>query len=86
MNIQFKGHFVSFGYSERIYVLCESDFFYYCPMGNTINWEFFFISLTNIFLFPMQCAKIYEFVHRCNVSRYLTPETQTVLTRKISRK
>ena len=27
------------------------------------------------FLFNMQCAKIHEFVHKCNVSQYLTPET-----------
>ena len=27
VNIQFKGHLVSFGYSERIYALCGSEFF-----------------------------------------------------------
>ena len=27
VNIQFKGHIVSFGYSERIYELCGSNFF-----------------------------------------------------------
>ena len=32
------------------------------------------ISLTNIFLFNMQCAKIHELVHKCNVSQYLTSE------------
>ena len=37
VNIQFKGHLVSFGYSERIYALCGSEFFKYCPMSNTIN-------------------------------------------------
>ena len=26
VNIQFKGHLVSFGYSERIYALCGSEF------------------------------------------------------------
>ena len=39
VNIQFKGHLVSFDYSERIYALCGSEFFKYCPMDNTINWE-----------------------------------------------
>ena len=37
VNIQFKGHLVSFGYSERIYALCGSEFLKYCAMGNTIN-------------------------------------------------
>ena len=37
VNIQFKGHLVSFGYSERIYALCGSEFFKHCPMGNTID-------------------------------------------------
>ena len=27
VNIQFKGHLESFGYSERIYALCGSEFF-----------------------------------------------------------
>ena len=27
VNIQFRGHLVSFGYSERIYALCRSEFF-----------------------------------------------------------
>ena len=29
-------------------------------------------------------AEIHEFAHKCNVSQYLTPETWTVLTWKIS--
>ena len=64
---------MSFDYSERIYELCGSNFSC-CSMGKPrkIN---NLISLTNIFLFNMQCAKINEFVHKCNVSQYLTPET-----------
>ena len=27
VNIQFKGHLVSSGYSERVYELCGSEFF-----------------------------------------------------------
>ena len=27
VNIQFKGHLLSFGYSERVYALCGSEFF-----------------------------------------------------------
>ena len=37
VNIQFKGHLMSFGFSERIYALCGSEFLKYCAMGNTIN-------------------------------------------------
>ena len=67
VNIQFKGHLVSFGYSERINELYGQ----YDKLRKINN----SISLTNIFLFNMQCAKIHEFVHKCNVSQYLTPET-----------
>ena len=37
VNIQFKGHLVSFGYSERMYELCGFKFCLCCPMDNTIN-------------------------------------------------
>ena len=36
VNIQFKGHLVSFGYFERIYVLCGSDFFKYFLMQHAM--------------------------------------------------
>ena len=77
VNIQFKGHLVSFGYSERIYALCGSEFFLILSYGqyDKLRKKNNSISLTNIFLFNMQCAKIHEFVHKCNVSQYLTPET-----------
>ena len=75
MNIQFKGHLVSFGYSERIYELIGSEFFLLLSYGQYDKPEFFLIFLTNIFLFNIECVKIHEFVHKCNVSQYLTPET-----------
>ena len=76
VNIQCKGHLVFFGYTERIYELCGSKFLmlsygqYY--KLRKINKS---ISLTNIFLLNIQCAKIHEFVHKRNVSQYLAPET-----------
>ena len=64
MSIQFKGHLVSF------LMLSYRQYDKLRKINNSI-------SLTNIFLFNMQCAKIHEFVdlHICDVSQYLTPET-----------
>ena len=61
VNIQFKGHLVSFGYSERIYELCGSNFFLMLSYGQydklrKINNP---ISPTNIFY------------STCNVPEYI---------------
>ena len=52
VNIQFKGHFVSFGYSERIYVLCESDFFLLLSYGQYDKLGIFFYISDEYFFIP----------------------------------